>query len=864
MSEFRKKKYKANTIEQHWGQEWENQKIYRWDSQRGREETFVVDSPPPTVSGSLHVGHVFSYTHQDLLVRYQRMQGKNICYPMGWDDNGLPTERRVQNLFGTQCNPHLPYDPDYKPVKATKKTKIQEVSRRNFIESCTLVTEEDEATFEHLWRRLGLSIDWTLQYSTIGEHARKTSQYSFLDLVEKDLVYSAEAPTMWDIDFQTAVAQAEVEDRPRPGLFHDIRFQVEGGGDFVIGTTRPELLPACIAVVAHPEDERYQDLFGKYAITPLFEARVPILASEHAEPDKGTGILMVCTFGDAADVDWWKQSNLPLKQVIGRKGTMIPVVFGQEPFNSLNAQQAQKYYDQITGLYAKQAKKQVATWLAETLDPSGQPFLVGEPKPTEQAVKYYEKGDRPLEFVPTRQWFVKILDHKEALLEQGKKVQWHPSHMRVRYDHWVEGLNQDWCISRQRYFGVSFPVWYPLDEQGEPNYDQPIFAKREQLPVDPLSACPEGYSEAQRNVPNGFTGDPDVMDTWATSSLTPQIVSHWGEDEARHHQLFPSDIRPQSHEIIRTWAFYTIVKAYFHEQSIPWNHVVISGWILDKERKKMSKSKGNVVTPEHLLDEYSSDAVRYWAGRARLGADTAFDPTVFKIGKKLCTKVFNASKFVLGQLEEAGLNAEDICSSWITNPVDLSLVAKLNATIKAATEAFESFEYSVALQATENFFWDFCDNYLELTKKRSYDEEDSPGKRSALATLSFALKNSLQLLAPFIPYVTEEVWSWYFNQKFGSSIHTSQWPVAISVEHIGEQLYLLASEVLSGIRSAKTKGQVNLRWPISSLTIHIDDAGQNLIKQAWPDIALAGHVQQKPLFQTAETLNIVAILADSE
>jgi valyl-tRNA synthetase len=412
------KKYDHLEVEKKWRHRWEEWGIYRWNPSLSRERTFVVDTPPPTVSGSLHVGHVFSYTHQDLIVRYQRMIGKNIAYPMGWDDNGLPTERRVQNYLGIRCNPHLPYDPDWTPSPGGGKRKeIEEVSRQNFIEACGLVTAEDEQVFEHLWRRLGLSLDWTDTYATIDDHCRRISQLSFLDLVERNLVYQVEAPTMWDIDFRTAVAQAEVEDRPQHGLFYDVRFALEGGGRLLIATTRPELLPACIAVVAHPDDERYQPLFGKYAITPLFGARVPIVASEHADPEKGTGILMVCTFGDAMDVDWWQASGLPLKQVLGRDGRVLPVTFGEAPFQSVDPARAQQAYDEIVGLNAKQAKKKTAQLLAQpgSFPGGNEAALVGEPQPVEQIVKFFEKGDRPLEFVPTRQWFIRVLEHKQEL-----------------------------------------------------------------------------------------------------------------------------------------------------------------------------------------------------------------------------------------------------------------------------------------------------------------------------------------------------------------------------------------------------------------------------------------------------------------
>ncbi|MGD8440607.1 MAG: valine--tRNA ligase [Holophagae bacterium] len=843
------KKYKHHEVEDRWRQQWQEWGLYRWDPELPRDRTFVVDTPPPTVSGSLHVGHVFSYTHQDLIVRYQRMTGKNIAYPMGWDDNGLPTERRVQNLLGIRCNPKLAYDPDWKPdPQGGRRKEIEEVSRRNFIEACAVVTAEDEKAFEHLWRHLGLSLDWTEQYATIDDHCRRISQLSFLDLVERGEVYNVESPTMWDIDFKTAVAQAEVEDRPRQGLFYDLRFAVEDGDELLIATTRPELLGACIAVVAHPDDERYQPLFGKHAITPLYGARVPIVAAEHADPEKGTGILMVCTFGDAMDVEWWKASGRPLKQLIGRDGRILPASFGPAPFESVDPGAAQRAHDEIAGLYVNQAKKRIAELLADDGSLPGRdgPALVGDPTPTDQMVKYYEKGDRALEFVPTRQWFIRILEHKDALLDQGEKIQWHPAHMKSRYSHWVEGLNQDWCISRQRYFGVPFPVWYEVGADGEPDFGAPIFADTESLPVDPLTDTPPGFTGEQRDVPGGFTAEPDVMDTWATSSLTPQIQSHWGIDDERHNCLFPMDIRPQAHDIIRTWAFYTIVKAWMHSGEIPWYHVVLSGWILDPDRKKMSKSKGNVVTPDDLLVEYSSDAVRYWAARARLGTDTAFDPGVFKVGKRLTTKIFNASRFVLMQLDRATDDGAMPGPDAIADPLDLALVARMRTVIDHATRALDGFDYASALQVVEDSFWSFCDHYLELVKLRSYSDEDTPGRRSAVATLAWALRTFLRLLAPFVPFVTEEVWSWRFASDDEPSVHTTSWPATTEVgavappEHDGT--YEAAVEVLTAIRGTKTVAQKSLRWPVSKLEVRGPDRHRDALAPVLDDVLRAGAV----------------------
>lgn len=819
------KKYKHFETEQKWREEWEKSDIYKWNPDEPRENTYVVDTPPPTVSGSLHVGHAYSYAQTDVIVRFHRMRGKNIFYPMGWDDNGLPTERRVQNVFNLRCEAHLPYDPDWKPERKKKQKEIELVSRRNFIEACQIITAEDEQAFENTWRKLGLSVDWSLIYTTIGDHCRKISQLSFLDLVEKGLAYNSESITMWDIDFKTAVSQAEVEDREITGAYYDIRFGLEDGGEFIISTTRPEFLPACIAVAAHPNDERYKKYFGKNAIIPLFKAAVPIVASEHADPEKGSGILMICTFGDFEDVEWWRQSGLPVKQLIGLDGKFLEVTFGQGAFTSLEPETAQKAYDQLLGLPIMTARKKIVELLSRdgsTVNGKGA-AIVGEAKPVSHPVRFFEKGEHPLEFIPTRQWFIIILDKKKELLEQGAKIKWHPEYMRARYDHWVEGLNQEWCISRQRYFGVPLPVWYPLLDNGQPDYEQPIFPDKKDLPVDPQIDTPPGYTEEQRDKPGGFCGESDVMDTWGTSSLTPQISSYWAIDEERHKKLFPTDLRPQAHDIIRTWAFYTIVKAWMHEKEIPWKHAAISGFILDPDRKKMSKSKGNVLTPEVLLNEHSSDVFRYWASRGRLGVDSAFDETLFKIGRKLVIKIFNASKFVLSQLDGAKGLSGAFSPAMICTECDRAWIAILKKTIADATSAFEDYDYSTALQGIEDTFWNFCDNYLEMVKVQAYRGGETAESLSALAGLNWSLKTFLRLFAPFMPFVTEEIWSWKYKEEESDSVHRASWPAEAEVKMVdspaNEKSFEAATEVISRVNGFKTRSQVSLRTPVTEFIV---------------------------------------------
>ncbi len=834
---------------------WEQSGVYHWDPSRPRQETFVVDTPPPTVSGSLHMGHLFSYTHTDVLVRYQRMQGRNIYYPMGWDDNGVPTERRVQSYFHVRCDPRAEHVPGLRlePASAAqRKERPRLVSRENFIGLCHELTREDEKAFKELWRRTGLSVDWREEYATIDHKSRQLAQLSFRDLFEKGHVYSAEAPFMWDVDWQMALSQADVEDRMRPGAYHRIEFGVEGSERrFAVATTRPELLPACVGVTAHPGDARYRDLFGRHALTPLFRVPVPIFPSELADPEKGTGILMVCTFGDATDVGWWREHGLALRQLVGRNGRLTPVEFGSDAFPSRDPAAANRAYAELAGKGVAQARKAIALLLrdpAGSASGSGAP-LQGEPAPMEHAVRFYERGESPLEYVITRQWFVRLLDKKERLLAQGDEIQWHPDFMVVRYRDWTANLTLDWCISRQRYFGVPIPVWYPLDAEGNPDHARPIVAEPEQMPVDPMSEAPKGYDAAQRDQPGGFSGESDIFDTWFTSSLTPQLGSRWLLDPERHARLFPADIRPQSHEIIRTWAFYTIAKAMLHEDKIPWRHVVISGWVLDPDRKKMSKSHGNVITPMPLLEKYSADACRYWAASARLGTDTASDEQVFKVGKRLQTKVWNAAKFVLSQSGEL---------HPLTAELDRAFAARLATLVERATASFEAFNHAQALQEIESFFWThFTDTFIELAKVRARHEADAPGSGSAVAALRLGLDVLLRLLAPFLPYVTEEVWSWAFAQETSQpSIHRAPWPGPADFAAIDPpadpESFACAVACWSAVNKAKADAEVSVGRELERLVVAAHPETLRRLEPVLADVLAATRTRSHRLEERAE------------
>ena len=814
-------------LEAKWGADWQARGLYRFDRSKTRDQIYAIDTPPPTISGSLHLGTAFGYIQVDAIARFQRMYGREVFYPMGWDDNGLPTERRVQTHYGVRCDPNVPYDTDLQVAPAGKNDKTQRpISRPNFVELCQRLTEEFEDDFEQQWRTIGLSVDWDLTYATINDRSRRVAQLAFLRNLARGEAYAAEGPSMWDVDFQTAVAQAEFEDREVNGAFHKIAFAAVGGGAVEIETTRPELLPSCVALVAHPDDARYAQLVGTDVISPVFGVRLPVVAHQLAEPDKGTGIAMICTFGDTTDVLWWRQLGLPLRSVIQRDGR-----FQAETPAWLSGQGAEAYAA-LAGKTSQQARRAVVELLRE----SG--ALIGEPRPCTHQVKFFEKGDRPLEIVTSRQWYIRNgardPELRDRLLAAGRELRWHPDFMRVRYEHWVEGLNTDWLISRQRYFGVPFPVWYRIDDAGETLWDQVITAGEAALPVDPQSDAPPGYDELQRGKPGGFAGDPDVMDTWATSSLTPQITSGWEDDPDLFARLFPMDLRPQGPEIIRTWLFATVLRSLLEHGGLPWQNSVINGWILDPDRKKMSKSKGNVLGPMPLIEQYGADGVRHWACRAAPGTDTAADPNQMKVGRRLAVKVLNASKFVLG------LGAAGVTSADITEPIDRAMLAQLQAVVADATEAFAAYEYHRGLERTEAFFWQFCDDYLELVKMRAY--RGGAEGRSAQAALATALSVLLRLFAPIMPFVTEEVWSWWQE----GSVHRAPWPAASELREAARgadpAVLDVAGGVLAEIRKAKSAEKKSQRHEVLSLVVEDEPEVIATLQQAETDLRHAGVV----------------------
>ena len=868
-------------LEAQWNQRWEDQGTYRFDRSRPRQEVYSIDTPPPTVSGSLHVGHVFSYTHTDVVARFQRMLGKSVFYPLGWDDNGLPTERRVQNYFGVRVDATLPYDPNFEPPhvggegKSIKARDQVPISRRNFVELCERLTVEDEKHFEDLWRHLGLSVDWTQNYQTIGTRARKVAQAAFLRNLERGEAYQAEAPGLWDVTFQTAVAQAELESREYPGFYHRLAFHitdparaaeaaaagapVENGVDVCIETTRPELLPACVALIAHPDDERYKPLFGTTVASPVFGVEVPVLPHPEAEMDKGAGIAMCCTFGDTTDIDWWRDLNLPLRTVLRKDGRLQT-----ETPEWITTDEGREAFAELAGKTTFSAREA----LVARLEASGE--MRGEPQKTMRQTNFFEKGDKPLEIVTSRQWYIRNggkpwvnpatgKDLNEELIERGKELEFHPDFMRVRYENWVRGLNNDWLVSRQRFFGVPFPLWYRVDDNGEVDYTQIITPSEDQLPVDPSSDTAPGYTEDQRGVAGGFVGELDIMDTWATSSLSPQIACGWLEDEDLFSRTYPMDLRPQGQDIIRTWLFSTVVRADLEFGALPWAHAGLSGWILDSDHKKMSKSKGNVVTPMGLLEKFGSDAVRYWAASARLGLDAAFDESQMKIGRRLAIKVLNASKFALTMGGDADL---DLDITHVVQPLDRSMLAALREVVSSATTALENYEHARALEVTESFFWTFCDDYLELVKERAYNREgkwSDQASASARAALAIAIDTFVRLLAPYLPFVTEEVWSWYRE----GSVHQAAWPTASdlevtpdgtvegAIEDASSVLLGVASEALVVLRRVKSEAKVSPRTPFLEVTVSAPEQMIPLLEDVLEDLAAATKIQGPAHFEAS-------------
>lgn len=897
-------KYNHQEIEPKWQKYWLKEEIYHWKNDKNRDETFVIDTPPPTVSGMLHMGHIFSYSQADFVARFQRMLGKDVFYPMGFDDNGLPTERLVEKIINKKAN-----------------IFEQENGRGSFVKKCQEVVVDAEKEFKELFNNIALSVDWRQKYQTISPESQKISQASFVDLCNKGLVERRSAPVLWDCVDRTALSQADLVDREMPSSMHEIIFEVEGSDQpITIATTRPELLPACVAVMVNNNDQSYEHLFkdiefgqqgftGHYAITALFGVKVPIIADDLVQTEKGTGAVMCCTFGDETDIKWWQKHNLPLRVLLQKDGrlrsaervindnTSYDIVYFKANDKSdinnnpsiksediKNPNDFVKHYNEcLAGKKIKEARDEIIKILG--IKNLSEKKLLIKSTPITHSVKCGERSGAPIEILTMPQWFIKILDKKEQLKAQAGKCKWHPDYMKIRIEQWIDGLAWDWCISRQRFFGVKFPVWrvvkdLPLSEGGEMYEVRTIVAEIDELPVDPMATPPKGYiktSDFQEylvgdgghyfaekdGVRYRIMPETDIMDTWATSSISPQLSSKGISDEIcfdkqRHEKLFPADLRPQAHEIIRTWAFYTIAKAYLHslpnkndpsqqsqiatpsqekgDKSVPWKNLMISGWCLASDKTKMSKSKGNIITPASLIKEKGSDAVRYWASTSHLGADTAYSEEVFKIGQKLITKLFNSAKFCSMNFHLLKDDAE-ICEGF-----DHWILGKLNQAIENSKKEFLKFEYAKAREIIEEFFWHyFCDNYLEICKVRSYGlnaekiannnlneaEKELIVKKqqSAIKTLQICLNAILKLFAPFIPHICEEIYSIVFEKEFinKKSIH-SRGNIALIEENIAIETNFIALgdkalEIIFEVRKWKSERNLSMKTTINNLTI---------------------------------------------
>jgi valyl-tRNA synthetase len=814
------KRYNNQEAERAAQQKWESEKTYQYNPKSG--PTYSIDTPPPTVSGSLHIGHIFSYTQTDIIARFKRMQGFAVYYPFGFDDNGLPTERYVEKKL---------------------KIKAHEMTRSEFINLCLEQTQIVEEDFKKLWQQMGLSVDWEKWYSTISESSRKISQESFIELYKKGFIYRKYEPALYCTNCRTSVAQAELDDVEHPSFFNDIVFRSEDDEQLVVGTTRPELLSSCVAMFYHPSDKRYVHLKGKKAIVPIFGNEVPILEDELVDPEKGTGLVMCCTFGDKTDVHWWKTHGLEYKQSIGRDGKWVS---GTGP---------------LEGLRAKAAREKILELLKEQ-------GLILDQRQITHAVNVHERCKKEIEYVALSQWFVKILEFKKEFLAQAEEINWSPGFMKSRYINWVENLSWDWCISRQRFYGIPFPVWHCLD------CHEILLAPIRDLPVDPQETLYPGGKCTQCGAHN-IGPDTDVMDTWNTSSLTPYLVydlikndepvrRSLGEGESVFadsvKQFLPMSMRPQAHDIIRTWAFYTIVKAWMHNKTLPWNDIVISGHVLADKGGKISKSKGGAqLTPEHLLEQYPADVIRFWTASGGLGHDVAFSENQLKIGQKLVTKLWNAFRFINMQLEgyepeegfSAGLSAEASREGWKNlGLINEWILARASNTFSMYKKAFDNYEFGHALQAVDQFFWhDFCDNYLELIKNQlfnsdHYDQEEVVATRWTLHHIGLRI---LQLYAPYLPYITETIYGTMYQESVGiASIHLTQFEIVQKPFDFPASIAAMHTilDVINVVRKLKSEHQLSLKAELAKLTIHADEPKLALLRQQEALIKGISHAQE--------------------
>ncbi|WP_414838194.1 valine--tRNA ligase [Candidatus Nanosalina sp. VS9-1] len=759
--------YTPEDFEEKWSEKWVENGTYEYEGDEDKD-VFSIDTPPPTVSGSLHFGHTYGNTLMDFMARFKRMQGYDVYYPFGYDDNGIASERLTERELGI---------------------RHQNFTRREFQEKCREVCEEYENDFTDAMQQFAFSMDWNNTYKTIEPRVQKISQLSFIDLYEQEREYRQKAPAIWCPECETAISQVETEDMEEDSHFNDIEFPLAtGNGSVMISTTRPELLPACVAIIVHPEDEANNNLVGEKAKVPIFDYEVPIIEDERVDMETGTGVVMCCTFGDQTDIEWYQAHDLDLRVAMDESGEMTELA------------------GKFEGLDRTEAREEIV----EELDESG--FLMDRWE-IEHTVQVHERCDEPIEFLVKKQWYIEVLDHKEKYLEAGREMDWFPEKMFTRYEHWIEGLQWDWCISRQRDSGIPLPVWYCSE------CEQEIIAEKTDLPVDPIQdeapvdECPECGAEE-------FEPEEDVLDTWATSSLTPLINADWGwnaeeeEYELGRPELYQMDARYQAHDIISFWLFHTVVKCVEHTGEVPFKDTMIHGFVLDENREKMSKSVGNVTTPEEVLEDFPVDAARYWGARTKVGDDLALKEKDLVEGEKLMRKLWNASKLIndLTPHKDIEVEEEDL------DEIDRWLLAEMDELVEFTTEKFENYEFSLARdRLRERFFNMFCSDYLEIAKQRLDDEKN----KSAQYTLVKAHRTFLKLFAPMLSHTTEEIWNELYEN---TSIHRSDWPEASGIEadkEAGEN----AMEVVSALRKFKTEHQMSLNEDIERAEVYGNISG---------------------------------------
>jgi len=773
------KYYDFTQVEKAMQEFWKENSVYCFDP-ANKSKIYSIDTPPPTVSGSLHIGHIFSYTQAEMIARFKRMQGYNVFYPFGFDDNGLPTERLVEKEEGITAK-NLP--------------------RSEFVEKCIRTIAKYEKEFKDLWQSLGFSVDWSLQYETVGPLARRISQRSFIELFKSGKAYMKESPVLWCTECQTSIAQAELEASEKDTVFNYIRFRA-GNDELPVATTRPELLYGCVCLFVNPDDDRYGKYIGDNATVPLYDYQIPILADEKVDIDKGTGVVMCATFGDSTDVEWYGDHKLPYRKVILPDGTIdesVPLV---------------------GGLKVPDARRRIISLLAEN-------GLMIKSESMTHTVAVHERCGKEIEIIPSRQWYIDILSNRELFLKAAEDINWYPEYMKNRYISWVRNLRWDWCISRQRYFGVPIPVWYCK------NCGEVMIAEEDMLPVNPLETdpgrpCTCGCEE--------FIPESSVLDTWATSSVTPQINAKWGEKDDISEWLLPMSMRTQAHEIIRTWAFYTIVKSLYHTGRIPWKDIMVCGFVLAKKGEKISKSKSNAgLSPKALIENHSADAIRYWAASSKLGTDTFFSTDELGISKRFITKLWNASKFTISHLQDLDLHAD---ASFL--PVDRWIIERCRQTTNNARYLLDRYETGSARHEIDEFFWkDFCDYYLEIVKGRLYQPEihGYEGRRAAQHALYYCMLNILKLYAIYVPHITEYIYQQFFRQHEGTiSLHMLRWEqetaVADDIILFGEKL----KEVISETWKYKTENALSRVEEVEAVAINTDPKLAELFRLSVADI----------------------------